>query len=81
MMYMRGSHKDFNDWEKLGNKGWSYKDVLPFFKKSEKNLQMDELDPKYHSNKGPLPISKFNYQPPMTPDILEAAKELGMLVN
>ncbi|XP_043478004.1 glucose dehydrogenase [FAD, quinone]-like [Leptopilina heterotoma] len=77
MMYMRGSHKDYNDWEKLGNKYWSYEDVLPFFKKSENNIQIDELDPVYHSKGGPLPVSRFNSQPPMTPDILEAAKELG----
>lgn len=38
MLYVRGSPSDFNDWAKLGNKGWSYKDVLPYFKKSENNL-------------------------------------------
>ncbi|XP_051160896.1 glucose dehydrogenase [FAD, quinone]-like [Leptopilina boulardi] len=77
MMYMRGSRKDYNDWEKLGNKGWSYKDVLPFFKKSENNLQMDKVDFKYHGQDGPLPVTQFNDQPPISFDILKAAKELG----
>lgn len=37
MMYVRGDPKDFESWAKQGNNGWSYKDVLPFFKKSEKH--------------------------------------------
>ncbi|XP_051160894.1 glucose dehydrogenase [FAD, quinone]-like [Leptopilina boulardi] len=77
MMYMRGSQKDYNDWEKLGNKGWSYKDVLPFFKKSENNLQMDKVDPEYHGQDGPIPVTQFKYRSPVSLDILAAAKELG----
>lgn len=41
MMYMRGSREDFNSWSKLGNPGWSYNDVLPYFKKSENNADED----------------------------------------
>lgn len=40
MMYMRGNPWDFNEWEKEGNKGWSFKDVLPYFIKSEDNLDV-----------------------------------------
>ena len=35
MVYVRGQPQDFDDWEALGNSGWGWKDVLPFFKKSE----------------------------------------------
>lgn len=78
MVYMRGSHEDFNNWERMGNRGWSFKDVLPFFKKSEHNLQRNRVDSEYHGEGGPLPVTEFNYHPPMCYDILKAANELGI---
>ena len=41
MMYIRGNAQDYNDWANLGNPGWSYEEILPYFKLSE-----DNLDPK-----------------------------------
>lgn len=80
MMYMRGSRKDYDNWEKLGNIGWSYGDVLPYFKKSENNLQLGSVDAGYHSRGGPLAVTQFNHHFPISYDILNAGKELGELI-
>lgn len=54
MMYVRGPSRDFDYWRQLGNVGWSYDDVLPFFKKAEDNVRGAD---KYHGVGGPLGIS------------------------
>lgn len=77
MMYIRGSRKDFDDWAALGNDGWSYNEVLPYFLKSEDNKQIDEMDQGYHSKGGLLTVSRFPYHPPLSRAILKAGEELG----
>lgn len=41
LTYLRGSRHDYDEWEKMGCKGWSYKDVLPYFIHCEKNTNAD----------------------------------------
>lgn len=77
MMYMRGSRKDYDNWEKLGNKNWAYRNVLPYFKKSENNLQINQVDYGYHNSGGPLAVTQFNHHFPISYDILNAGKEMG----
>ncbi|XP_063423819.1 glucose dehydrogenase [FAD, quinone]-like isoform X2 [Mytilus trossulus] len=57
MVFVRGSRHDFDEWESQGCTGWSYKDVLPFFKKMEK-MKIPQLEnSKYHGRKGPITIT------------------------
>ncbi|CAH1779144.1 unnamed protein product [Owenia fusiformis] len=57
MQYTRGSKYDYDMWAELGNTGWSYKDVLPYFKKSETQLDPKLSKSKYHGTSGPLQVS------------------------
>ena len=54
MLYVRGNRWDYDNWAALGNDGWSYDDVLPYFKKSEGN---EVFDNEYHNTQGPLGVS------------------------
>jgi choline dehydrogenase len=54
MAYIRGNKEDYNDWEKWGNKGWGYQDMLPYFTKSENNQQFQN---EYHGKGGLLNVS------------------------
>ena len=54
MIYIRGNKNDYDNWEKLGCKSWSYKDVLPVFKKLEND--QTGADPQYHSTDGEWPV-------------------------
>ncbi|KAL5280839.1 Gld.2 family protein [Megaselia abdita] len=78
MMYLRGTKEDYDDWEALGNPGWSYENVLKHFKKSEDNADYDN---EYHAKGGLQAVGKCTYTHPMIPDILEAAVESGLNIN
>ena len=59
MLYVRGHAWDYDHWAELGNAGWSYKDVLPYFKKCEHN---EVFDNEYHGQNGPLNVSKIRHK-------------------
>jgi len=54
MLYVRGNQWDYDNWADLGNKGWSYQDILPYFKKSEGN---EVFQNEFHGSKGALGVS------------------------
>ncbi|GJQ80215.1 hypothetical protein Trydic_g23790 [Trypoxylus dichotomus] len=82
MMYMRGTPRDYDNWAIAGNTGWSYREVLPYFVKSEDNLEIGiAADPGYHGRGGPQTVTRFNYQPKMVHDILLAGKEAGYSIT
>lgn len=79
MTYVRGSKRDYDQWEEMGNPTWDYENVLKYFKKSEGNKEQwitDEDEGKYHGTDGPLPITSFRDSTPIKSVIYGAAKEL-----
>ncbi len=76
MVYIRGHQEDFNDWERLGNRGWSYHDVLPYFKKSEQHCFGDS---EYHGGTGPMGVSDFrNDVHPLCNTFLSGCEQIGI---
>ena len=57
MLYLRGNSRDYDKWEKEGAYGWSWRDVLPYFLKSEDNTDPRTQTNGYHSRGGPLTVS------------------------
>ena len=78
MIYIRGSAADFDCWEKMGNPGWGFRDVLPYFKKSENN---ERGASEFHGAGGPLCVSDLRYVNPLTRAFLDAAGEIGIAAN
>lgn len=77
MLYIRGNKKDYDNWESLGNPGWSYKDVFPYFLKAENMRIPNYQDDPYHATDGPLTVEYFKYEHPITRDILQAGQQMG----
>ena len=74
MVYIRGHRWDYDHWAELGNTGWSFDEVLPYFKRSEANERFtDEL----HGTTGPLPVSDLRTDNPIHQAYLDAAREVG----
>ncbi|KAG5316460.1 DHGL dehydrogenase, partial [Acromyrmex insinuator] len=76
MIYSRGLPADYDGWEALGNPGWSYKNVLPYFIKSEKCKLIDR-DVRYHGYEGYLDVITAPYATPLKECFLKAGQELG----
>lgn len=81
MLYIRGNRYDYDAWEKQGNPGWSYKDVLPYFKKAE-DIQIEDLKGDYyHGSGGYLTVEDFRYHSPLVQWFLDAGEQLGYHVR
>ncbi|ABE38739.1 glucose-methanol-choline oxidoreductase [Rhodopseudomonas palustris BisB5] len=72
MVYIRGHKWDYDHWAELGNAGWSYEDVLPYFKRSENN---SDFNGAYHGQNGPLHVNKLRTDNPAHDIFLQAARE------
>jgi choline dehydrogenase len=74
LIYIRGQAEDFNYWRQLGNAGWSFDDVLPYFRKAEDN---DRGADQFHGAGGPLAVSDLRDRHPLAEAYVEAALQCG----
>lgn len=79
MAYVRGNHEDYNDWASNGCDGWSFDQVLPYFKKSENNRNITELDEGYHSDKGEMGVGYAQYfESPLAQAFIDSCVQAGL---
>jgi len=78
MIYIRGHRADYDQWRDLGNPGWGYADVLPYFKKSEKQ---EHGASEYHGASGPLCVSDLRTVNPLSEAFVAAGQEIGISRN
>jgi choline dehydrogenase len=78
LLYVRGQHEDYDRWRQRGNVGWGYDDVLPYFKKAENQCRgADE----YHGAGGPLSVSDWRHEDPLSEAFVKASVEYGLPFN
>ncbi|MFD2201150.1 GMC family oxidoreductase [Shivajiella indica] len=78
MAYVRGNREDFDEWAALGNKGWAYKDVLPYFIKSEHN---EDFQGDFYGKDGPLHVAYSRQPHPLGHVFINACAEKGIPHN
>ena len=78
MMYSRGQREDYDDWNAQGIDGWSYADVLPYFRRGEANWRGSSV---WHGGDGPVAVAANNRVPKLYDALLAAARELGFDEN
>lgn len=78
MIYIRGNRRDYDAWRDLGNRGWGFQDVLPYFKKSEDQQRGAS---EYHGAGGPLHVADLRSVNPLSHAFVEAGVEIGFTRN
>ena len=76
MIYVRGQPEDFDHWGQLGNRGWSWDDVLPFFKKAESWEARARTN--FTAHGGPLLTSHASDKPLLCEKMIEAGTQIGL---
>lgn len=79
LVYNRGQREDFDGWASLGNSGWSYAEVLPYFKRNEQRVTTGD-DP-YRGRTGQVPVSDIEWIHPICEQFIAGAQGLGMPRN
>ncbi len=78
MVYIRGHQWDYDHWASLGNPGWSYADVLPYFRKSENNETHSDA---FHGKGGPLNVAELRTGNPLQQTFMDAVRECQLPVT
>lgn len=78
LLYIRGQAQDYDHWRQLGNSGWSYEDVLPYFRKSEDQQRGEDA---YHGVGGPIAVSEVRIHRKLCDVFIDAAEEIGVPRN
>lgn len=78
LLYIRGQSQDYDNWAARGNPGWSYNEVLPYFKKSEDNERGKD---DYHNSGGPLQVSNIRVKREICDLFIDAAEQVGIPRN
>ena len=74
LMYARGDRSDYDGWRQLGLPGWSYAEILPYFRRAEANFRGESV---YHGVSGPMTVSKHITDAIIYPRIMETARRRG----
>ncbi len=77
-IYMRGQAEDYDHWRQLGCEGWSYRDVLPYFRKAEDQQRGPD---EFHGTGGPLAVSDVTETHPVSDAVIAAAVQAGIPLN
>jgi choline dehydrogenase len=76
MVFVRGQSQDYDQWAQLGNRGWSYREVLPIFRDMES--YQGDADNEFRGRNGPLKVTESNETGPLYDALIKAAGEVGI---
>jgi len=78
-VYNRGPHNDFNTWSQMGNRGWGYADVLPYFRRSENRI--GDGDDGYHGHDGELAVTDIDEPDAVCEAFIKGVENMGIPRN
>jgi choline dehydrogenase len=77
-IYNRGQQQDYDTWAQFGNRGWSYAEVLPYFKRSERRRGGDD---DFRGREGPMPVTNLHWSHPLCDAFMDGAEAHGIPRN
>ncbi|WP_244483522.1 GMC family oxidoreductase N-terminal domain-containing protein [Mesorhizobium sp. 1M-11] len=79
LVYNRGQAEDFDEWARMGNPGWGYEDVLPYFRRSERRIGPGE--DRYHGRNGRIAVSDPEWKDELCEAFIESVQSTGLARN